>query len=199
MILIVGLGNPGIKYKRTRHNIGFRVLDEFQRENNFPDFKFSRLRQGYGGQAKKFNTLISEGNIGRKKVILAKPQTFMNNSGQAVKNLTIHYSLPFINLIVVHDDIDLPLGKIRISKSRGSAGHKGIESIIKELRSKNFVRIRIGIRNQELRIKNIEKFVLQKFTEEEEKIIKKIIKESCSALKIILSEGLEKAMNKFNI
>jgi len=198
MILIVGLGNPGIKYKRTRHNIGFRVLDEFQRENNFPDFKFSRLRQGYGGQAKKFNTLISEGNIGRKKVILAKPQTFMNNSGQAVKNLTIHYSLPFINLIVVHDDIDLPLGKIRISKSRGSAGHKGIESIIKELRSKNFVRIRIGIRNQELRIKNIEKFVLQKFTEEEEKIIKKIIKESCSALKIILSEGLEKAMNKFN-
>ena len=189
MILIVGLGNPGIKYKRTRHNIGFRVLDEFQRENNFPDFKFF----------KKFNALISEGNIGRKKVILAKPQTFMNNSGQAVKNLTIHYSLPFINLIVVHDDIDLPLGKIRISKSRGSAGHKGIESIIKELRSKNFVRIRIGIRNQELRIKNIEKFVLQKFTEEEEKIIKKIIKESCSALKIILSEGLEKAMNKFNI
>ncbi|OIP75920.1 MAG: aminoacyl-tRNA hydrolase [Parcubacteria group bacterium CG2_30_36_21] len=189
MILIVGLGNPGIKYKRTRHNIGFRVLDEFQRENNFPDFKFF----------KKFNALIFEGNIGRKKVILAKPQTFMNNSGQAVKNLTIHYSLPFINLIVVHDDIDLPLGKIRISKSRGSAGHKGIESIIKELRSKNFVRIRIGIRNQELRIKNIEKFVLQKFTEEEEKIIKKIIKESCSALKIILSEGLEKAMNKFNI
>jgi len=188
MILIVGLGNPGIKYKRTRHNIGFRVLDEFQRENNFPDFKFF----------KKFNALIFEGNIGRKKVILAKPQTFMNNSGQAVKNLTIHYSLPFINLIVVHDDIDLPLGKIRISKSRGSAGHKGIESIIKELRSKNFVRIRIGIRNQELRIKNIEKFVLQKFTEEEEKIIKKIIKESCSALKIILSEGLEKAMNKFN-
>jgi len=199
MILIVGLGNPGIKYKRTRHNIGFRVLDEFQRENNFPDFKFSRLRQGYGGQAKKFNTLISEGNIGRKKVILAKPQTFMNNSGQAVKNLTIHYSLPFINLIVVHDDIDLPLGKIRISKSRGSAGHKGIESIIKELRSKNFVRIRIGIRNQELRIKNIEKFVLQKFTEEEEKIIKKIIKESCSALKIILSEGLEKAQSTEHI
>ena len=108
MILIVGLGNPGIKYKRTRHNIGFRVLDEFQRENNFPDFKFF----------KKFNALIFEGNIGRKKVILAKPQTFMNNSGQAVKNLTIHYSLPFINLIVVHDDIDLPLGKIRISKSR---------------------------------------------------------------------------------
>jgi len=199
MILIVGLGNPGIKYKRTRHNIGFRVLDEFQRENNFPDFKFSRLRQGYGGQAKKFNTLISEGNIGRKKVILAKPQTFMNNSGQAVKNLTIHYSLPFINLIVVHDDIDLPLGKIRISKSRGSAGHKGIESIIKELRSKNFVRIRIGIRNQELRIKNIEKFVLQKFTEEEEKIIKKIIKENCSVLKIILSKGLEKAQSTEHI
>ena len=210
MILIVGLGNPGIKYKRTRHNIGFRVLDEFQRENNFPDFKFSRLRQGYGGQAKKFNTLISEGNIGRKKVILAKPQTFMNNSGQAVKNLTIHYSLPFINLIVVHDDIDLPLGKIRISKSRGSAGHKGIESIIKELRSKNFVRIRIGIKPKEKpadsfvvrrarqNTKFLAGFVLKNFTKEEEKTVKKIIRKSSSALKIILSKGLEKAMNKFN-
>ena len=183
MILIVGLGNPGIKYKRTRHNIGFRVLDEFQ------NFKFS----------KKFKALISEGNIGRKKVILAKPQTFMNKSGKAVKSLSTYYKLQTTNSIVIHDDIDLPLGKIRISKSRGSAGHKGIESIIKELRSKNFVRIRIGIRNQELRIKNIEKFVLQKFTEEEEKIIKKIIKESCSALKIILSEGLEKAQSTEHI
>ena len=201
MILIVGLGNPGIKYKRTRHNIGFRVLDEFQRENNFPDFKFF----------KKFNALIFEGNIGRKKVILAKPQTFMNNSGQAVKNLTIHYSLPFINLIVVHDDIDLPLGKIRISKSRGSAGHKGIESIIKELRSKNFVRIRIGIKPKEKpadsfvvrrarqNTKFLAGFVLKNFTEEEEKIIKKIIKESCSALKIILSKGLEKAQSTEHI
>ncbi|GAI34898.1 unnamed protein product [marine sediment metagenome] len=135
MVLIVGLGNPGIKYKRTRHNIGFQVLDKFQRENDFPDFKFS----------KKFNALISEKNIGKEKIILAKPKTFMNNSGQSVKKITRYYSLPFINLIVVHDDIDLPLEKIRISKKRGSAGHKGVESIIKELGNKNFVRLRVGI------------------------------------------------------
>lgn len=189
MVLITGLGNLGEKYKRTRHNIGFRALDRFQRENDFPDFKFS----------KKFNALISKKDIGKKKIILAKPQTFMNKSGQAVKKITTYYSLPTINLIVVHDDIDLPLGKIRISKKRGSAGHKGIESIIKELGTKNFVRLRVGIKNQELRIKNMEKFVLKNFTKEEEKTVGKIIKKSCSALKIILSEGLEKAMNKFNI
>ena len=188
MILIVGLGNPGIKYKRTRHNMGFRVLDKLQKENDFPDFKFS----------KKFNALISKKNTGKEKIILAKPKTFMNNSGQTVKKLSTYYSLPTINLIVVHDDIDLPLGKIRISKKRGSAGHKGVESIIKELGSKNFIRLRIGIRNQESGVKNSEKFVLKNFIREEEKIVEKIIKESCSALKMILSKGLEKAMNEFN-
>ena len=188
MVLIVGLGNPGIKYKRTRHNIGFRVLDKFQKENDFPDFKFS----------KKFNASISEKNTGKEKIILAKPKTFMNNSGQPAKKLTTYYSLPFINLIIVHDDIDLPLGKIRISKKRGSAGHKGVESIIKELGTKNFVRLRVGIKNQELRIKNMEKFVLKNFTKEGEKILEKITKKGCSALKIILSKGLEKAMNEFN-
>lgn len=188
MILIVGLGNPGIKYKRTRHNMGFRVLDELQKENDFPDFKFS----------KKFNSLISKKNTGKEKIILAKPKTFMNNSGQTVKKLSTYYSLPTISLIVVHDDIDLPLGKIRISKKRGSAGHKGVESIIKELGSKNFARLRIGIRNQESGVKNRWKFVLKNFIKEEEKIVKKITKKSCSALKTILSKGLEKAMNEFN-
>ena len=188
MILIVGLGNPGIKYKRTRHNIGFRVLDELQEENDFPDFKFS----------KKFNALISKKDTGKEKIILVKPKTFMNNSGQAVRKLSTYYSLPTISLIVVHDDIDLPLGKIRISKKRGSAGHKGVESIIKELGNKNFIRLRIGIRNQESGVKNSEKFVLKNFIKEEEKIVEKITKKNCSALKIILSKGLEKAMNEFN-
>jgi PTH1 family peptidyl-tRNA hydrolase len=188
MILIVGLGNPGIKYKKTRHNIGFRVLDKFQKENDFPDFEFS----------KKFNALISKKNTGKEKIILSKPETFMNNSGQTVKKLTTYYSIPFINLIIIHDDIDLLLGKMRISKNRGSAGHKGVESIIKELGSKNFARLRIGIRNQKSKVENSEKFVLKNFTKEEEKIVEKIIKESCSALKMILSKGLEKAMNEFN-
>lgn len=181
MIVIVGLGNPGEKYKNTRHNIGFQIVDEFTKKNNFPEFRFS----------KKYNALISE----KDNIILAKPQTFMNESGKCVKKLLgdpISQHVGRSGLLVAHDDIDLPLGKIRISKNRGSAGHKGVESIIKEIRTKNFVRFRVGIKNQELRIKNVEDFVLQRFTKEEEKIIKEIIKKTVEAIKLTLKEGLEK-------
>lgn len=170
MIIIVGLGNPGRKYKNTRHNLGFQVIDEFTRENNFPEFRLS----------KKFNALVSENVINGKKIIFAKPQTFMNNSGKSVKALFSFYKPK--ELIIVHDDIDLPLGKIRISKNRGSAGHKGVESIIKEIGFKNFTRFRIGITPASAKAsagkaKNIEKYVLQKFNQEEEKIIKQVIQE----------------------
>lgn len=176
MILIVGLGNPGIKYKNTRHNIGFRVLDEFQNENNFSDFEFS----------KKFNSLISDGTIKKKTILLAKPQTFMNNSGRSVKRLINFYKIKSSNLIVVHDDIDLVFETIRISEKRGSAGHKGVKSIIKELGTKDFTRLRIGIRNQKPGAKkNTEKYVLEKFTEQEEQDLKKIIKQSSESLKSI--------------
>lgn len=170
MKFIIGLGNPGKKYIKTRHNIGFRIVDQFAKENNFPQFKLS----------KKFNSLISED----KKTILAKPQTFMNNSGQAIKSLAVFYKSS--DFVVVHDDIDLPLGKIKIVKNRGSAGHKGVESIIKELGNKNFVRIRIGIQPQKGKPKTTEKFVLQKFNPEEEN---SIIKESIKALEGIIKEG----------
>ncbi len=188
MILIVGLGNPGRKFNRTRHNIGFRVLDDLSKENDFSDFKL----------LKKFNSLISEGEISGKKILLVKPQTFMNKSGQAVKLLIKNLKLKIKNLFVVHDDIDLPLGKIKIIKNRGSAGHKGVESIIREMATKNFVRFRIGIQPQKGKPKNPENFVLQKFSKNEEKIIKKVIKKSCNALKTALTEGIEKSMTKFN-
>ena len=193
MILVAGLGNPGKKYRNTRHNIGFRILDEFQKENNFPTFKLVR----------KFNSLISKREFSGKKILLAKPQTFMNNSGKAIKllirNKKAMAKLTRIeNLWVVHDDIDLPLGKIRISKARGSAGHKGVESIIRELGTKNFVRIRIGIQPKSGKPRNPEKFVLQNFTKKEEKILKEVIKKTSQALKTALREGLEKAMTKFN-
>ena len=175
IVLIIGLGNPGTKYKKTRHNIGFRVLDEFQNENNFPDFEFS----------KKFNSLISDGIIKKKTILLAKPQTFMNNSGRTVKGLINFYKIKSSNIIVVHDDIDLVFGTIKISEKRGSAGHKGVESIIKELRTKDFTRLRIGIRDKKLKYKNTEKYVLEKFTEQEEQDLKKIIKQSIEALKSI--------------
>lgn len=165
MTIIVGLGNPGKKYRDTRHNVGFQVIDEFAEKNNFPEFKFS----------KKFNALISESIINNEKIILAKPQTFMNESGKSVKKLV--EARPRRNLVVIHDDIDLPLGKIRIVKNRGAGGHKGVESIIRELGTKDFIRFRLGIQPEVGKPKNVEKFVLQRFTEEEKRVIKQAIKE----------------------
>ncbi len=188
MILIVGLGNPGRKFQKTRHNLGFLFIDEFSKSNEFSEFKFS----------KKFNAEISQGEINNRKIILAKPQTFMNLSGQSVKLLARSYKLEPKNLIIIHDDIDLPLGKIRISVSKGSAGHKGVESIIKELRTKNFIRFRIGILPKIEKLKNPENFVLQKFNKEEKKIVKEVTQKTIGAVETLLKEGLEKAMTKFN-
>jgi len=173
MILIVGLGNPGKKYQNTRHNIGSRTIDELE-------------------------------SLNLKDVVLAKPRTFMNNSGQAVKSLIQTYFTSNTMVLlskyfwIAHDDIDLPLGKIKISKGRGSAGHKGIESIIKELGTKNFVRFRIGICPKTGKPKNPERFVLQNFNKEEEKNVKDAIKKTAEAIEFCLKEGLEKAMTKFN-
>jgi len=169
MILIVGLGNPGKKYGNTRHNVGSRVIDEL---------KFLNL----------------------ENVILAKPRTFMNLSGKAVKNLLKTYNLKPNNLIVIQDDIDLPLGKIRIVKNRGAAGHKGVESIIKELGTKNFIRFRIGIKPKPYALtpKTLDRFVLQKFNRDEERIVKEAIEKTTEAIEMALKDGLEKAMNKFN-
>jgi len=175
MFLIIGLGNPGSKYIKTRHNIGFRVLDEFQNENNFSDFEFS----------KKFNSLISDGIIKKKAIILAKPQTFMNSSGIAVKKLINFYKIKSSAIIVIHDDIDLFFGTIKVSERRGSAGHKGVESIIKELGTKDFIRLRIGIKDKKLKYKNTEKYVLEKFTEQEEKQIKENMKQILQTLNSI--------------
>lgn len=173
MIIIIGLGNPGKKYKDTRHNIGFQVINEFREKNNFPEFKLS----------KKFNALISENILGSKKIILAKPQTFMNNSGKAVRPLINFYKITSQNLFIIHDDIDLFLGKIKISFARGSAGHKGIESIIKEIGTKNFIRFRLGIQPKKGKPQNTESFVLQKFSKQEKETLDKIIKKTTEAIK----------------
>lgn len=188
MILIVGLGNPGKKYEKTRHNIGFRVVDYLQNFLSFSNWK----------KEKRLLAGISKGKINKKEIILAKPQTFMNLSGKAVKSLMAKYKLPATNLWVVHDDIDLPLGKIRISKGRGAAGHKGVESIIKAINSKNFIRFRIGIQPKTGKSKNTEAFVLQKFNKEGEKIVKEVIQRTALAIEFSLKAGLEKAMSKFS-
>jgi len=190
MIIIVGLGNPGKKFEKTRHNVGFRAVDEIAVNFQFPIFNFQSI----------FNAQISKGEICSKKVILAKPQIFMNNSGKAVKKLNTKYKIQNTNLFVIHDDIDLPLGKIRISKGRSAAGHKGVESIIKELKTKDFVRFRIGIkpRKTDSKKQKTEKFVLQKFDREEEKILKEVIEKTVKAIETAIKEGLEKAISKYN-
>jgi PTH1 family peptidyl-tRNA hydrolase len=182
MILIVGLGNPGKKYQKTRHNVGFGAVEEIA-----ANFQFLKL-----------NAQISKGEIAGKKVILAKPQTFMNLSGKAVKDLINFYKITLPGLVVLNDDIDLPLGKIRISFDRGSAGHKGVESIISELGTKNFIRFRIGICPKTGKPKNPEGFVLQKFTKNEEKIVQEVIEKTCEAIEYFLESGLEKSMSKYN-
>ena len=179
MILIVGLGNPGPKYKFTRHNLGFMAIDNLQLTiDKFSDWK----------NIKKLQAEISKGEINDQKVFLVKPQTFMNNSGKAVKVLTKTYPLNPKNLIVIHDDIDLPLGKIRISRGRGAAGHKGVESIIKELGTKNFIRFRIGVKPKtyNLEPKILDRFVLKKFNKEEEKIVKELVKKTAEVIEITL-------------
>lgn len=193
MIIIVGLGNPGKQFEKTRHNLGFRVLDEFRKENNFPKFKSS----------KKFESFLSKSSFKRKQIILAKPKTFMNTSGKAVKKLIKNYKLKIEDLIVIHDDLDLPLGKIKISKGRGSAGHKGVKSIIDTLGTKDFPRFRIGIKpDKNIKLKNLnyklKEFVLDKFTKEEEKIVKRVIKKTIEMVEFALERGFEKAMQKYN-
>ena len=187
MKLVVGLGNPGKKFEKTLHNIGFRTIDEIAADFQFPILNFKSI----------FNAQISKGEIGGEKIILAKPQTFMNNSGQSISKLSKNYKLKTTNLFIIHDDIDLPLGKIRVVKNRGSAGHKGVQSMIKELKTKNFVRFRIGIQPKTGKPKNPEKFVLQNFSKEEE-ILKDVIKKTIEAVEFTIKEGLEKAMTKFN-
>lgn len=180
MIIIIGLGNPGEQYRATRHNVGFMAVDEFAKENNFPEFELQ----------KKSNSLVSE----KDSILLAKPQTFMNESGKAV--LKLLKNSPVENLIVIHDDIDLPAGKIKIVKERGSAGHKGVESIINNIGNDGLIRFRIGIGGA----KNVEamKVVLKNFSAEEQEAIGKAIKKTIEALNMFIKEGLEKTMNEYN-
>ena len=170
MKLIVGLGNPGAQYENTRHNAGFIILDEIQKSWNFPEFQIN----------KKFNAQISEGLKDGAKIILAKPQTFMNLSGHCVKMLMDFYKIPIENLVVVHDDLDIDLGAVKISLDASSGGHNGIESIIANLGTQKFKRIRIGIEGSEAkkdRLMSGSDFVLQKFSDDELETVRKLAEE----------------------
>ncbi len=185
--LIIGLGNPGEKYESTRHNLGRLIIQAWQKQTGFSDFK----------EKKKIQALVSEDRFQKEKVVLALPETFMNSSGQSVKLMVKNYKLKPSSVVVVHDDFDLDLGKMKISKDRGSGGHKGIQSIINQLKTKDFIRFRIGIKPKR-KPKDLDKFVLKKFSRTEQLIIKEMIKKTLKAISFYLENNLEKAMNEFN-
>lgn len=191
MFLIVGLGNPGDKFKNTRHNLGFEVADELRRKLGLPDFE----------SEKKFKSEISQ-NPG---LILLKPLTFMNVSGMAVSAVAKYFKIEPEEIIVIHDELDLPLGHIKIRLGGSDAGHHGIESVIKMLGSEQFIRVRMGIGNwhavsgeHKHASFNAEKFVVEQFLPGEKSKVKAMIKRVVKAVEVILSEGLDKAQNQYN-
>ncbi len=186
--LIVGLGNPSAQYEGTRHNAGFMAMDAIAANFQLSTFNFQS----------KLNAQTSKGKIGDQNVILAKPQTFMNNSGLAVDKLIKNLKLGIKNLIVLHDDIDIPLGEIKVSRGSGSAGHKGVESVIRQLGAKDFTRIRIGIQPEEGKPEETEEFVLKRFSRKENKFVEHTIQNSCEALQYKMQEGHEPAKKNRN-
>lgn len=168
MVLIIGLGNPGKQYQGTRHNVGFFVIGKMRESLKLPEFNLE----------KKFKAEIAKG----KNLILAKPQTFMNNSGEAVSLIYNFYKIDPPNLLVAHDDLDIPLGEYRIQQDKSSAGHKGAQSIIEALGTQDFNRLRIGIKTEMLEKIPAEDFVLQKFSPEEKKIIDQTIKKALAEI-----------------
>jgi peptidyl-tRNA hydrolase, PTH1 family len=169
MKLIVGLGNPGKRYQKTRHNVGFMVLDALRAHFKYDDISDWEV-------SKKFNAAIAGCTVKGEKIILAKPMTFMNHSGQAVGLVAHYYKIPIKDIIVVHDDKDLPLGRMKVDTGRGHAGHNGVRSIMELLQKKDLCRVRVGIAHRnEKRMGDTAKFVLGKFGLLEKKQLDKAV------------------------
>jgi PTH1 family peptidyl-tRNA hydrolase len=185
MKLIVGLGNPGARYEKTRHNIGFIVLDSL-----LSCYQLSINK-------KQCSSLLGQGFIEGEKVLLAKPQTYMNRSGEAVLEIINYYRDIIEDVIVIHDDLDLDFGRLRFKRNGGSGGHNGLKSITQLLNSSEYSRLKIGIGRPPIPMKT-EDYVLGSFLERERKILPEIIKISLEGLEAWCSGGIDEAMNKFN-
>jgi len=181
--VVVGLGNPGRKYSKTRHNIGFMVIEEIARRHGIDFQEEGTYRRGRG---------FIEG----EEVLLVEPFLYMNRSGSVVKDVVNEFRIPLERLLVIHDDIDMKTGKLRIKRKGSSGGHKGVESIIQSIGSREFTRIKIGIGREEGIAP--EEYVLTKFKKDEIPFIKDTIKRASDAVTSILLRGLDKAMGKFN-
>lgn len=185
LYIIVGLGNPGKEYEETRHNTGFMVLD--------------RLAEKYGIDVRKqkCKALLGQGEINGEKVILVKPQTYMNLSGEAVSEVMKFYKIEKENVIIIFDDIDLPVGKLRV-KERGSAGtHNGVKSIVSLLGTTEFKRIKVGVGKQRIG-EDLVNHVLGKFPKEDRVLLDEAIEKAVTATEMILEKGVAAAMNQFN-
>ena len=185
MKLIIGLGNPGLKYQTTRHNSGFLAVDEIAATHNIPV------------QLKGFDACYGKGRIGDIPILLVKPVTFMNMSGSAVKKIVDYFKIDIPDMIVIHDDIDLPFGTIRLKTGGGHAGHKGLISIIDTLVNPEFIRVRIGI-GRPLDKLTVERYVLEQFAEDEMRLLPEIMKTVSDAVTMIATSGIQTAMNLYN-
>jgi PTH1 family peptidyl-tRNA hydrolase len=192
MRLIVGLGNPGRGYANNRHNVGFVCVNHFART------------QGIRFDKKQGKARIGSGEVAGSKIVLAKPQTYVNLSGQSVSRLVKRFNINLNDLLVIHDDLDLPLGKIRISHGSSSGGHKGVDSIISCLGSQDFTRLRVGIGRPateglaETSEPDIVAYVLSNFTPDEKQVIVQVTPRVSEAILCLLSQGLAVAMNRYN-
>lgn len=184
MFVIVGLGNPGRKYQNTRHNLGFITLDRLAEKHNIKVSKIS------------FKALVGDGSINNQKVLLVKPQTYMNLSGESVREVLSYYKVDTENLIVIYDDIDVEAGKLRIRKKGSAGSHNGMKSIIYQIQSEEFPRVRIGIGGQ--RRMSLRDFVTGGFSKEEKPLLEDAVERGVEAIENILVNGIDQAMNKYN-
>lgn len=183
--LLVGLGNPGREYRGNRHNVGFMTVD---RLSEVLSIKIGKVQS---------KALVGNGLWQGRKIILAKPQTYMNLSGDAIGSLQRYYKVPLDQLIVAHDDLDLPVGTLRLRPGGGSAGQKGVESTINQLGTQNFPRLRIGIGRPPGQM-DAATYVLQDFNKVDQEILQIALDRAVEAVKVFILEGLDAAMNQFN-
>jgi PTH1 family peptidyl-tRNA hydrolase len=185
MFLVAGLGNPGEQYAATPHNMGFLVVDRLA------------ARHGIRVTRKECQALIGQGNIGGKTVLLAKPQTYMNLSGIAIKPLMQKYEIPPADLILVYDDLDLPWGSLRVRPKGSSAGHNGIADVIEKLGTQDFPRIRLGVHPGHP-LRGGKDYLLSRFTRQQNETLDAFIDLAADATESVISEGVEKSMTRFN-
>jgi PTH1 family peptidyl-tRNA hydrolase len=183
--LLIGLGNPGREYRDNRHNLGFMVIDRLI------------VRLNARGMKVQSKAIVTTASYEERKLILAKPQTYMNLSGQSAQGLLNFYKIPMENMLIAHDDLDIPFGTIRIRPGGGPGGQKGMASTIEQLGTKDFPRLRMGIGRPPGRM-NPSDYVLQNFSREEMKILSEIVDRAAEAALTFVIEGLNKAMNKYN-